>query len=155
AAREQAIKTRDAAVLAQSQYLADLSLQETEERNNPVNGMLLALEALPDKDSDDPLQRDKTFWPPAEMSLALARRATRERQVTSPGEETLLAVAPNGSHVALSTADGMLRIREIGTLKELSSLAHGSRVNSAMFTADSARIVSGTEDGAACLWDLA
>ncbi len=155
AAREQAIKTRDAAVLAQSQYLADLSLQETEEHNNPVNGILLALEALPDKDSDDPLQRDKTFWPPAEMSLELARRATRERQVISPGDETLLAVAPNGSYIALSTADGVLRIREIGTFKELSSLANGSRVSSAMFTADSARIVSGAKDGAARLWDLA
>jgi len=74
AAREQAVTTRNAAVLAQSQYLADLSLRETEERNNPVNGFLLALEALPDKDSDDPLQRDKRFWPPAEMSLELARR---------------------------------------------------------------------------------
>src|SRR5262249_38673333 len=58
AAQQQAVRTRDAAVLAQSQYLADLSLQETE-RQNPVNGLLLALEALPDKDSDDPVQREK------------------------------------------------------------------------------------------------
>ena len=70
------------------------------------------------------------------MSLELARRATRERQVISPGDETLVAVAPNGSYIALSTADGMLRIREIGTFKELSSLVNGSRVTSAMFTAD-------------------
>ena len=71
AAREQAVRTRDAAVLAQSQYLADLSLQETE-RNNPVNGMLVALEALPDKDSEDPIARNRASWPPAEMSLELA-----------------------------------------------------------------------------------
>jgi WD40 repeat protein len=155
AAKEQAIKTRDAAVLAQSQYLADLSLRETEEGNNPVNGILLALEALPDKDSDDPLQRGRTFWPPAEMSLELAWRATRERQVIGSGDETLLAVAPNGSYLALSTPDGMLRIREIGTFKEFTSLANGSLVTGAMFTADSARIVSGAKDGAARLWDLA
>src|SRR5262249_57118070 len=83
AAREQAVRTRDAAVLAQSQYLADLSLQETE-RNNPVNGMLVALEALPDKDSEDPIARNRASWPPAEMSLELARRAMRERKVLSP-----------------------------------------------------------------------
>jgi WD40 repeat protein len=155
AAREQAIKARDAAVLAQSQYLADLSLQETEERNNPVNGLLLALEALPDKDSDDPLQRDKTFWPQAEMSLELARRAIRERQVICPDDESLLAVAPNGSHFALSSADGMLRICEIGTFKELCSLNNRSQATSAMFMTDSARLVTGATDGAARLWDLA
>jgi WD40 repeat protein len=155
AAREQAIKARDAAVLAQSQYLADLSLQETEEHNNPVNGLLLALEALPDKDSDDLLQRDKTFWPWAEMSLELARRAIRERQVISPDDESLLAVAPNGNYFALSSADGMLRICEIGTLKELCSLNNRSCAQSAMFTTDSTRLVTGATDGTVRLWDLA
>jgi WD40 repeat protein len=154
-AREQAVKTRDAAVLAQSQYLTDLSFQETEERNNPVNGILLALEALPDKDSDDTLQRDKTFWPPAEMALEMARQAVRESQVISSGENDLLAVAPNGSHVALRGAEGILRIREIGSLKEISSFAFGPNIISAVFTADGTSLVTGAADGTVRLWDLA
>ena len=146
AAQEQAVKTRDAAVLAQSKYLADLSLEETE-RQNPVTGLLLAIEALPDKDSDDQIARTKTFWPPAEMSLELARRAIRERQlIANTYSSYVIAITPDGGCI-IDCLNDVVRIRETATLNEVRSLDHGSPVTCAVLTADGARIATGGRDG--------
>jgi WD40 repeat protein len=150
---ELAGKTRDAAVLAQSQYLADLSLQETE-RQNPVSGLLLAIEALPDKDSGDEVARTKTFWPPAEMSLELARRAIRERQlIPQTLSSQVVAITPDGDHIIESSND-VVRVRETASFKEVTSLSHGTPAFSAAVTADGARVITGAADGTARVWDL-
>jgi hypothetical protein len=76
--QKQAIETRNAALLNQSKYLADVSREVLEKDKDPGTAMLLALEALPDKASDDEFQRDRPYWAPAEVSLAASQRLLRE-----------------------------------------------------------------------------
>src|SRR5262249_9250002 len=142
AAREQALRTRDAAVLAQSQYLADLSLQETE-RNNPVNGLLLALDALPDKDSDDPIARNRASWPPAEMSLELARRAIRERKVLSrPSLTGSLALSHDGNRLVSVDVDSSVRVYDLTSHQEAVLFKIGFRVVAAALAQGAARMIA-------------
>src|SRR5262249_1380671 len=52
----------------QSLFLADLSRQQVE-KSDPVAGVLLALEGLPDRDSDDPTLWLRPYVPAAEFRL--------------------------------------------------------------------------------------
>ena len=70
--RGEALKTRDAALLTQSKFLADLSLHLTKQ-GDPGTGLLLALEALRDVSSDQEIARSRPPWAPAEISLEHAR----------------------------------------------------------------------------------
>lgn len=60
--RGEADKTRDEALLAQSQYLADLAADTLSLEHNAGTAILLALEALPDAQSWDATRRDRPFW---------------------------------------------------------------------------------------------
>src|SRR5262245_29287187 len=66
--RDRALAQRNAALMAQSRFLADEAARRTK-AGNAADGLLLALEALPDADSDDPIQRVRPYWYKAEQSL--------------------------------------------------------------------------------------
>jgi hypothetical protein len=93
---------RDEALLTQSRYLADVSRSVLEQDKDPGTAMLLALEALPDKASDDEAQRDRPYWAPAEVSLEASRRLLRERFILKGDAEdvTCVSISPDGTRIA-------------------------------------------------------
>lgn len=115
AAREEAVKARDAALLQQSQYLTALAKQETETERDPTTGLLLALEALPDANSEDPSVKGRPLWAPAEVSLEGARRALRELAVLKRHTATVrsVAVTPDGARIVTGSDDKTARLWEL------------------------------------------
>jgi hypothetical protein len=112
--KTQAVQTRDEALLAQSKFLTDVSRRVAEQEKDPGAGALLALEALRDESSDDPITSGRPYWKPAELALLSARLLSHEQ----------------------------------GLLK-----GHGAAVKSVAMSPDGTRIVSGSDDATARIWD--
>src|SRR5262249_37883420 len=64
------------------------------------------------------------------------------------GDETALAVAPNGKLYAVGNPDGKVRLVEVASAKTIATFAaHQGAVTSLAFAADSRLLVSGGSDG--------
>ncbi|HWE20466.1 MAG TPA: TIR domain-containing protein [Hyphomicrobiaceae bacterium] len=156
AAQSEALKTRDEALLTQSKFLADLSRQLTEQEKDPGTGLLLALEALRDEQSDNAVTRGRPYWPRAEASLEAARRLLRELAVVRGHTDPVLsmAVSPDGARIVIDSADNTARVWDAKTFAELAVLkGHTDSVLSVAVSPDGARIVTGSEDTTARVWD--
>jgi hypothetical protein len=130
AARNEALSARNEALLNQSRFLADHSRQETDGKD-PVTGALLALEALPDKTSDDPNVKSRPPWPVAAVNLDAALRAVREVAILKGHEGAVQAVAvtPDGTRIITGSEDRTVRIWDPATFTELRQL----KATSALF----------------------
>jgi WD40 repeat protein len=154
-ARQQAIETRDAALLNQSQYFTELAKQEIE-RGNGAAGLMLALEALPDPESDNEVSRIRPHWPSAVVALEAGHRALRERRVLSGHVGSIfgVAVTSDGAKVVTTSADHTVRIWDAHTGVQLRVLrGHGAWVRGVALSPDGARIVTGSGDETARIWD--
>ncbi len=152
-AEETAVKLaaeRDKVLITQSRFLADLSRQMTEE-GDVVTGMLLALDALPDKSR--PL--DRPYVVEAERSLYGALYQRRELWVLGhKGFVYSAAFSPDGTRVVTASDDGTARLWDVKTGAEIDKLlGHRVRVSAAAFSPDGARLVTASDDGTARLWD--
>jgi WD40 repeat protein len=152
ASQASAVKSRSAALLTESKFLSDAASQAIA-RSEPVTGLLLALEALPDAASDDEIKRMRPYWPPAEVALESGRRLARETIVISRHRATVTSVAitPDGSRI-VSGSYGEVYIWNGATGAEIFQL-QGSLdgVNGVAITADGSRVV--TAGSATILWD--
>jgi WD domain, G-beta repeat len=153
--RSEAVTTRGKALLAQSQYLADLALKEIDQKN-PVTAMLLNIEALPDAASEDALTRNRDPWGPAEFNLAAAQPLLREKAVLKGHTKgvTSVAISRDGTRIVTGSEDNTARVWDAKTFAELGRLAgHTGAVYSVAFSPDGARIVTGSADNTARVWD--
>lgn len=148
--------TRDDLLLSQSKSLSDFSRQATDNSNAGV-GMLLALEALPDKKSADGYLRDRPYWAPAEFALEKARRALREERVLAghDGYIASIAVTADGSRVVTGSSDKAARIWDAASGRELARLTGlEDPVWSVAVTPDGSRVVTVSSDNTARIWRL-
>jgi len=157
--RGTAIATRDDALLRESKYLADRSDQATGQQE-PTIGVLLAIEALPHANSDDPARRDRKKWPVAEVRLETARRAMRELAVIPvPANGALgvssVAVTPDGKRFLTGGHDHTIRLWDMLGKQELREFrGHASQISSIALTSNGTRAVTGARDNTARVWDL-
>ena len=97
---------RKQGLLLRSQYLAGLAADETA-KGDAGTGLLLALEALPDADSDDEETRTRPYWWAAEVSLEAARRRLREKGLLKGHTRAVTSVAetPDGARSVTGSDD--------------------------------------------------
>lgn len=84
--------------------------------------------------------------------------ATGEAVLTRASSTRVLAVAfsPGEIHLALGEKDGMLRVLEVGTGREiLRWRAHAGAVSSVAFSPDGRQLATGSLDRTAIVWDIA
>lgn len=149
--QQAAVKSRDEALMAQSQYLADTARKLTNDDSDPGTALLLALEALRDENGTDEVVRTRPYWPPAEVSLEGALRKLREKSVLRGHslEVNSVAITADGSRVVTGARD-YATIWDIGSGAEVTRLeAHASDVTSVAVTPDGRRVVTGSADGTA------
>lgn len=153
--RIRAETTRNEALLSQSKVLAEFSKQATE-LGDPATGLLLALEALPDQTSTNEIARIRPHWPPAQVSLDRALRATREIAVLKGHTSvvTSVTVTPDGRNIISASWDGTARIWDAQSGVQLQVLrGHADRVASVAVSSDGSRIVTTSNDKTARVWD--
>lgn len=150
--RQEASSQRDRALSTQSLFLADLARQHSAKSNFTL-GMLLAIEALPDK-SVLPV---RPYVPEAEFQLDSANNQIHERTIFA-GHDRVSAskFSPDGTRVASGFDDGTVRIWDAATgLQVGPSLAgHSKSVNDLAFSPDGTRLVTVSDDNTARLWDI-
>ncbi|MHA1529998.1 MAG: nSTAND1 domain-containing NTPase, partial [Alphaproteobacteria bacterium] len=142
---------RDQALSNQSVYLTDLSRRQTAS-GNATNGILLALEALP----DDMSSPNRPYLIDAEAALYDAISAHREIAVLRGHENSVLHVAfsPNGGRLVSASSDATARVWDAETGSELAVLrGHEAAVRTAAFSPDGRRIVTASVDKTARLWN--
>jgi WD40 repeat protein len=152
-ARKEAIGQKNQAIHTQSLFLADLARQEIEQ-NHPVEGMLLALEALP-KDINQPNQRP--YVSEAEVQLNNAVFEQRERLVM-PTQSAVFHVgfSPDGNKIVTTGKEGDVRLWNSKEGKLLYILkGHTKDVYHADFSVDGKLLVTAGWDNTARLWQVA
>lgn len=140
---------RDAALVTQSLFLADLSQQQTRE-GNAVNGMLLALEALPESIASP----NRPYVIEAEGALFAAVAANRERGFLAghEGRVTFAEFSPDGTKILTASHDRTARIwHRNGTLVAVLE-GHDGRVAHAAFSGDGRHIATVDMKGKVGLW---
>jgi hypothetical protein len=143
------------AQLTESRFLTGLAEQAVKEGDS-ATGILFALEALPDRNSDDELVRKRQIWDPAAVSLSSAQRMLRERTLLSghTARVASVAVAPDGTHIVTGADDNTARVWDAKTFAELTVLTgHTNMVTSVAGSPDGARILTGSRDNTARVWD--
>ncbi|WP_396604579.1 PDZ domain-containing protein [Bradyrhizobium sp. YCK136] len=112
AQKAEAEAQRDKALRTRSLFLADLSRQQ-QAANDHGSAIALALEALPDKNSD--LQRP--FVPEAEQALYTAVGSLRERREFGPYSHNvaLVSFSRDGKRVLIVLTDGSARWYDVAT----------------------------------------
>ena len=86
--------------------------------------MLLALEALPDKNSEDAAVKTRQLLPAVAVSLERAQRLLLERKVLRGhnGPVNAVAAIPGGNRIVSASDDGTARIWDIELGAELGVL---------------------------------
>ena len=111
---EKARRERDQALLTQSEFLADLSQQQTA-AGDATAGMLLALEALPDQSSRDDLRRSRPYAIEAERALYSGYLARREERVLRGHGSSVIRAqfTADGRRVLTTSADSTARLWDV------------------------------------------
>jgi WD40 repeat protein len=150
--RTQAEQERDRALTTESRFLADLSRQQSE-ADNPVTGMLLALEALPDQKHSI----KRPFVPEAQRSLYSALQRNRKLAVSRVHDYSVdrVILSPDGTRmVTVSVIGDSLLLWDSGTGRLVSELkGHRDMVVSVAFSPDARSFVTGSWDNTARLWN--
>jgi WD40 repeat protein len=152
-----AVTARNEALFTQSKFLTDQAHREID-AGDATNGLLLALEALTDPDSDEEWRRTRPFWQPAQVALDSALRALKERLIITghTGSVFSVVVTPDGTRIVSGSEDRSARVWDARTGTELAVLkGHIAPISSVAVTSDGARIVTGSVDGTARIWDAA
>ena len=135
----QAKQERDRALLAQSRLLADQANQRVGV-DDADTGLLLALEALPDTGA----QAQRPYASEAEVALFGARQRLRRVAVLSGHDDrvTHVVFGPDGTKVASSSSDELVRIWDTQSGRTTTVLQHDGDVWSVEFSPDGEYILS-------------
>ena len=150
--REQKNRVRDRALITESRILAKFATEETR-GGDPVTGILLALEALPDKTGGT----ERPYLAAAELALFEAMQCRRELALLVGHGACVRSAAFNPDETRILTAsdDGTARMWDAQTQAQLKVLHPGAGpISIAIFSADGTRIVTACADGTARVWDV-
>ncbi len=141
------------ALRTQSQFLVALSRQQTDQ-GNAGNGVLLALEALP----NNVLKAQRPYLLEAEIALRRALAHLHEYKVLNGHTDEVwnLSFSADGRYLLSASDDGTARLWDVeqGTLKYVLD-AHEHQVWHASFSPDQQYIVTASLDRTARIWDTA
>ena len=144
------------AILEKFRHIADQSSTETG-RGDAGTGLLLALEALPDKNSEDAAVKTRQLLPAVAVSLERAQRLLLERKVLRGhnGPVNAVAAIPGGNRIVSASDDGTARIWDIESGAELGVLkvADSPPVTALGVISGPTRIVTGYGNGNIRIWD--
>jgi hypothetical protein len=147
--RERAVAERNRALSNQSLLLAGLARQETEQ-GNAVDGILLALEALP----RDLQRQDRHYVPEAAEALYDAVLARRELAVLRPsGEIGSAELSDDGERVLTVDKSGAAQLWDRSGVVVAKLGAPAEMMKSAAFSPDATLIVTTSGSGPARIWD--
>ncbi|MGH6899015.1 MAG: WD40 repeat domain-containing protein, partial [Geminicoccaceae bacterium] len=149
--KQRADAQRDQAIGTQSRFLAGLSEQQTE-RGNATNGILLALEALPENMAEP----DRPYAVEAEAALYQGVLEQRELAVLGDHGDAMVsaALSPDGARLVTTSGSHAARLWDVTSGKELATLSDpAAAILAAAFSPDGARITTVSDDGRARLWE--
>ena len=152
-AKEQANASLRQAQTTQSLFLAD-EARVWRERGDAGDGVLLALESLPDAAAGV----DRPYVSEAKLQLDGARHALKERVVLGhQGTVYSAAFSPDGQRIVTASADKTARIWDAASGQPIGEplKGHEDVVTSAAFSPDGLRIVTASGDKTARIWDAA
>jgi WD40 repeat protein len=146
------------ALRAQWQYTSDAA--KNSEKNkllDPVTGILIALEFLPDQSSRNSDRRNWPLIPGVEQALEDALKQYESVKAVLKGHKNEvdgIACSPDGKLIATGSKDDTLRIWDARTGELHRELkGHSGDVVRVAFSPDSTRIVSGSRDNTAHIWN--
>ncbi|MEM7425050.1 MAG: toll/interleukin-1 receptor domain-containing protein [Pseudomonadota bacterium] len=122
-----------------------------------TTAMLLALEALPDKQSEDPTRQKWPYLPKAKLQLYRSWRFNRELLVIRRPKERLLdlSFSQDGRHIVASSRAFGTRRWNAESGSEIIAIAAGTApVQKTVFSPDGTRAVTVAADSAAALWNV-
>ena len=134
--RYEAENQRNQALLRESQFLTHLAESEIENKDFGA-AALLALEALPDRQSDNPVRNTRPALPRAELLLDLALQENQERLLLKghAGSVNSVAFSPDGVRLLTGSSDSTARLWEAHTGQEILALkGHAGSVCSVAFS---------------------
>lgn len=155
-ANTEARKRAQEALFSQSQFLAGAANLQAE-LGDVTTAMLLALEALPDDNSENTEQRQRPSSAEPMIALDGAVRKFRERAVLHGHENnvTVIQISADGEFIVTGSADDTARVWSSKTGNRIATLAgHTARLTSIALSPDGSSVVTGSADGTARLWDL-
>jgi WD40 repeat protein len=146
-----ALEQRNAALITQSLFLADLATQRINAYNQGA-GISLALEALPDSETGI----TRPFVREAQVALSTAVQRLREIALFAGhgGPVTSAVFSPDGQRILTASEDGTAQIWSRDTGEVVSVLtAEKLRMKDAGFSLDGRKVVTASTDSLVRVWD--
>jgi len=149
--RDQALEQRNRALITQSRFLADQAKQQGM-ANDGITAALLALEALPDRRSDETEQRGRPLVIQAERALYEGRQRSA-RELVLPLSK-LYAVSADKKLLLLASGK-VAQVWDLESGRQIGTLTgHGEPIVTARFSEDGHRAVTTSPDQTARIWDV-
>jgi WD40 repeat protein len=146
--RSVAMRERDLALVAQSNFLADRSLAVAN-AGDATTASLLALAALPDARAGI----DRPVVPAAKFALLASAQRLRDLVIRVGGPVLSVAISPDGSRVASGSYDRSAQIWDTVSGVKIATIGDFKDVVVAVqFSPDGQRIVAASRDGTAQLY---
>ena len=145
---------RDAALEAQSLYLADVARKQAA-AGDFTTAMLLSLSGLPEYTPAKSQAADRPYVPEAESRLYESYATNREFLVLGhKAEITSVALSRDGRRLATGSVDGDISLWDAAEGKKLLSWnAHEGQINAMSLSLDGQTLLSAGNDGFARVWD--
>jgi WD40 repeat protein len=143
---------RDRALISQSRFVTALSKQQTK-TGNAVNGMLLAMEGLPDNRSN----AERPYVPEVESALYESQYNQHELFCLADHKDVVwhAAFSQDGTRAAIASWDKTASVWDAMTGERISILnGHEGYVRNIAFNADGSRVATASNDTTARLWDV-
>jgi len=149
---QKAKQERNNALRTQSLFLADLSNQQTEQGKTD-NGILLALEALPNENLA-PNQRPYVAQAEEKLYKAVFKKHKEKLVIQHKQDINHAAFSPDNQKILTASDDNTACLWDAQNGKQLSCLEHEGKVNYAAFSPDGTKVITASEDETARLWDI-
>lgn len=155
--KERANMTLKESQLSQTKFLSKSATELMKQNRFGSLAALLALEALPDPNSQNELKRSRPFWLQANNALLRSEYYNLEKKIFSEHKHYAMDLGFNvDGHYIVVSKDKVVQLWSLETGKELKRFeGHKKFVTSVALSTDSQYIVSGSRDNTVRVWSVA